>query len=131
MYVKSESQRGSAIVEFVLFGIATLMPITLLLTGIFALQRGSFTAQSAVREATRAFVLSQDDSSAFAAAQAASDQTFADAGLPRVKVLITCTGSPCISPSNSVRISINFPISLMAHTWNVSAVHEERVDPWA
>lgn len=106
------------------------MPVTLLLTGIFTIQRASFTAQSAVREATRAFIMSSDDDEALIAAQAAADQAFRDADMSHHRIRVTCSESPCLAPSGSVRIELKFPVTLAVKTWLVSAHHEERVDPW-
>lgn len=128
-YLK-DSERGSALVELITFGVATLMPVSLLLTGIFTLQRASFTAQSAAREAVRAFVLSTSEGEAFTAAQSAANQVFLDSGITPVKVLISCSESPCLSPTGSVQISVRFPVSLMVKQWQISAQHEERINPW-
>lgn len=130
MRSQSDSQRGSALVELITFGVATLMPVTLLLTGIFTLQRASFTAQSAVREATRAFVLAKSEGEAFGAAQSAARQVFLDEGIDPAKITITCSDAPCFSPSGTVRIAVHFPVSLMVKQWQIAAQHEERVNPW-
>lgn len=124
------NESGSAIVEFITVGVATLMPLSLLLTGVFTLQRTSFTAQAAVREATRAFVLASSDDQAFSVAQSAANQVFADAHLDPRKIEISCSESPCLQPAGSVRVSIKFPLSLMVKTWVISAAHEERITPW-
>lgn len=124
------SDSGAAIIEFITFGVATLMPLSLLLTGVFTLQRTSFTAQAAVREATRAFVLAPSESEAFLAAQSAADQVFNDAHLDPKPVQISCSQSPCLQPAGSVRIAIKFPLSLMVKTWMISAAHEEPITPW-
>lgn len=124
------NESGSAIVEFVTVGVATLMPLSLLLTSVFTLQRTSFTAQAAVREATRAFVLASSDDQAFLVAQSAANQVFADAHLDPRKIEISCSESPCLQPAASVRVSIKFPLSLMVKTWVISAAHEERITPW-
>lgn len=126
----SSSENGSAIVEFVVFGVAILMPVTLLLAGVFTLQKSAFTAQTAVREATRAFVLSESDVDAYRAAQLAADQVFADAAIPSSDLHFACSQSPCLSPSGEVRISVAFPVSLLIKSWTISAHHEEQVDPW-
>lgn len=123
-------ERGSAIVEFVLFGIAGLMPLTLLLSGVFMLQRSAFTAQSAVREATRAFVTAESDDVAFYAAQSAANMVFSDATLHPVPVVITCSTTPCLDPLGSVRIAVDFPVTLLGKQWRIRAQHEEKVDPW-
>lgn len=122
---------GSAIVEFVVFGIAALMPLSYLLTGIFTVQRAAFTAESAVREATRAFVLSMSDEEAFFAAQEAADLVFEDAAMRPVPIKITCSTSPCLSPSGNVMVRVEFPVELAARSWTINASHQERVDPWA
>lgn len=127
--VKSED--GSAIVEFVTFGIATLMPLSLLLSGIFTLQKASFTAQAAVREATRAFVKATTDEDAFVDAQEAANLVFRDASMQPVRVRIACSLDPCLSPSGNVRVSLKFPVSLAVKEWVIQAHHEERVDPWS
>lgn len=122
---------GSAIVEFVVFGIAALMPLSYLLTGIFTVQRAAFTAESAVREATRAFVLATSDQEAFFAAQKAADMVFEDASLQPVPLKITCSISPCLSPLGNVTVRVRFPVELAAGSWTINASHQERVDPWA
>lgn len=134
-FVKSRSSvqdsQGSAIVEFVVFGLAGLMPMSFLLTGILTLQTRAFTAESAVREATRAFVHAQSDVDAFYLAQQASDLVFRDAALAPVPITISCTAAPCLSPTGTVRVRIAFPVSLGVKTWTIHATHEEKVDPWA
>lgn len=134
-FVKTRSRfqnsRGSAIVEFVVFGLAGLMPMSFLLSGILTLQTQAFTAESAVREATRVFIRADNDVDAFYLAQQASDLVFRDASLRPAQLTISCSANPCLSPAGRVRVKLNFPVSLGIKTWNITAEHEERVDPWA
>lgn len=126
----SRGETGSALVEFITVGVAALIPISVLLTGIFTVQRASVAAQSAVREATRAFVLSVDEGQAFVAAQTAADVILSDAGLGPVKLHIACSEASCLSPSSEVRISMDFPVRTAGKVFQVKAHHQESVDPW-
>lgn len=124
------SEEGSAIVEFITFGVVALLLLSTLLSGVFLLQRAAFTTQSAAREAARAFVQASTDSEAYQSAKVAARVLFADANMAAPSLRIECSDRPCLSPNGRVTIWLSHPVKLILGTWTVRAKHEEPVSPW-
>ena len=88
---------GNAIVEFVVIGVLTLVPLIYLLLAIFDVQRNVFAVTQAAREAGRAAVSASTVSSGQARAQYAAELALADQGIPPlgVQVRYAPRGSSC------------------------------------
>jgi hypothetical protein len=129
-------QHGSAIVEFVWLAILLLVPLLYIVLAVFDTQRAAYAASAAARSATRAFVTSPDQETAFARAEAAARLAFADQGIdvPGYRLAITCHPDPrhCLTPGSVVSAEVRsaavlplMPSALGGHTPRIAiaAVH--------
>jgi Flp pilus assembly protein TadG len=110
------SQRGSALVEVTWLSILLLMPLLYVMLAVFDVQRASFAATSAARQAARAYVLSPTEAAAPARAGAAAELALADYDLDgeRATVSTTCTPSAtgCLTPGSAVTVEITYQVAL-------------------
>ena len=72
--------RGSALVEFCFLAVLLLVPMVYLVVVLGRVQAAALAAETAAREAGRAFVTAQDDGSAGLRATAAAAIAFSDQG---------------------------------------------------
>ncbi len=70
---KGQRDRGSAIVEFVFISVLVFIPMTYLIVGFSAVQRGIFASTEAAREAGRAIGSAPDPELGMARAQRAAE----------------------------------------------------------
>ena len=102
--------RGTAIVEFVWLAILLLVPLLYIVLAVFDTQRTSFAASAAARSASRAFVTSPDQTTAFARAEAAARLAFGDQGIEAAdfSLVISCTPDPrqCLTPGSVVAAEV-------------------------
>lgn len=107
---------GTAVIEFVWLAILLLVPLIYLVLCLARLQAGSYAVTQGAREAGRAFVTAEDDSSAQARARAASAIAFADQGFAgQGDLSVECTATPCLSPGESVttEATVTVPLPLV------------------
>lgn len=97
---------GSALIEFVGASVILLVPLVYLLLSVFQVQRGSFAASQAAREAGRAFATAPSTATGIARADDAARLAFEDQGItvpPVVRFVefgASCAGStPTVTPS--------------------------------
>lgn len=127
---------GTAIVEFVWLAILLLVPLLYVVLAVFATQRVSYAASAAARSATRAFVTSPDQTTAYARATTAARLAFGDQGIdaPDFRLVISCRPDPrqCLTPGSvvvaEVRSAAELPLMPSALGGNtprisVQAVH--------
>lgn len=132
----TRDQRGTAIVEFVWLAILLLVPLLYVVLAVFETQRAAYAASAAARSASRAFVTSPDQATAYARAQAAARLAFGDQGLDTAgfTLTITCRPDPrrCLTPGSVVAAEVHsaadlplLPLALGGHTPRiaVAAVH--------
>jgi len=104
-------EHGSAIVEFVWLAILLLVPLLYIVLAVFDTQRASYAASAAARSATRAFVTSSDQASAYARATAAARLAFVDQGIDGrgFTLSITCRPDPhqCLTPGSVVAAEVH------------------------
>lgn len=112
----SESESGSAVVEFIALALVVLVPLVYLVLLVARVQAASYAVSVAAREAGRVFVATppgQDPRPrALAAARLAfEDQGFAEPG----PVDVTCAATPCLTPDAQVtaRASLRVPLPLV------------------
>jgi len=107
-----DEDRGSASVEFVLLAIPLFIPLFIFLNSFAASTESQEVLRTLARESARGFVTSSNDEIAFAVAdeivsQGSTVLGFAnDSSESRVTMEVDCLSKPCISPDNSVRISL-------------------------
>lgn len=129
-------EEGTAIVEFVWLAILLLVPLLYVVLAVFDTQRASYAASAAARSASRAFVTSPDQASAYARAEAAARLAFEDQHLDAVgfTLTISCRPDPrhCLTPGSVVAAEVHsaadlplMPAALGGNTPRiaVSAVH--------
>ncbi len=78
---------GTAAVEFVLVSVVLVVPLVYLLLGVFGVQRASFGATQAAREAGRAFATADSSAAGLRRARAAVALALADQGVTATPVL--------------------------------------------
>ena len=136
--VRAGREDGRAIVEFVFLGVLVFVPIVYLIVTLGLIQRASFAAATAVREAGRVFVTSSSDAQARERAGIASRLAFEDYGVPGGTLAVACDGSPCLRPEGRVRtttrVIVNLPLvpdflgSVIPASVPIEATHEVTVD---
>ena len=129
-----DNERGSASVEFVLLAIPLFIPLFIFLNSFAAFSESQEVLRTLARESARGFVTSSNDEIAFAVAEEIVSQGskvlgFAnDSSRSRVTMEVDCLSKPCISPDNSVRISL----TLQRNGESAITVRAlEYVSPWA
>jgi hypothetical protein len=104
-------ERGTAIVEFVWLAILLLVPLLYIVLAVFETQRASYAASAAARSASRAFVTSPDQATAYARAEAAARLAFGDQGIEAadLTLVITCRPDPdeCLTPGSVVAAEVH------------------------
>jgi hypothetical protein len=105
------SERGTAIVEFVWLAILLLVPLLYVVLAVFDTQRAAYAASAAARSATRAFVTSPDQETAYARAEAAARLAFGDQGIEAADftLAISCRPDPqhCLTPGSVVAAEVH------------------------
>jgi len=92
---------GSAIVEFCFLSVLMLVPLVYLVTVLGRVQAAALAAETAAREAGRAFVTAPSEDAAGPRARVAAAIAFADQGFGRPDdgaVELTGSHSPCLVP---------------------------------
>jgi hypothetical protein len=128
--------RGNAIVEFHLLGLVLLVPLVYVLLAALDVQRTSYGATQAAREAGRIFVVTGDESAARHAAWVALRDQGVD--VDAADVVIACSLSPCHQAGSEVTVTVDAVVDLpfvpdiLAGTVNaripVEATHVSVVD---
>lgn len=121
---------GSAMIEFMLFGILLLVPMTLGLADVANYYSVLMAGENAAREAARAFVLAPTAREANARSRAMVITVLADsrARYRNFNLRIECSAAPCLTPGASVRAVLD----LQARLRIVSIpVHVEEIEPVA
>ncbi len=136
--VRAGREDGRAIVEFVFLGVLVFVPIVYLIVTLGLIQRASFAAATAAREAGRVFVTSTSDAQARDRAGMAATLAFDDYGVAGGTLTVTCDGSPCLRPEGRVemtaRVTVGLPLvpdffsGIMPTSVPVEATHEVTVD---
>lgn len=121
--VVTEDQ-GSAMLEFIVVGVAIIMPLVYVAITVMTLHAGSFAAHAAAREAARAFMASGSVAEGNSRAIALVQQAFVDHGVDSAtpSLVITCTGGPCLSPGSQVNVDVSSSIALpLVPRWGEAA----------
>ena len=103
-------EQGTAIVEFVWLAILLLVPLLYIVLAVFDTQRAAYAASAAARSASRAFVTSPNQESAYSRAHAAARLAFGDQGIDAggFTLRITCKPDPdrCLTPGSVVAAEV-------------------------
>jgi hypothetical protein len=114
MRSRSECDRGSASIEFIVVGVAIILPLIYIAITVLTLNAAQFASHQAAREGVRAFVTSTSNSSGIYRASLAANQAFTDYGLAESepKVAITCDHISCLTPGGSVSVEVTTQVPL-------------------
>jgi Flp pilus assembly protein TadG len=140
---RRRDENGSAIVEFTFLSVLFMVPLLYLLLTVFQVQRAAYAVTAATREAARAFVTADSESTAFDRAYAAAGISLADhdLGVHANALRIECTsGTACLSPGSQVTVAleVEVPLPFIPALWDgsfaaagpVRATHVQVVDSY-
>lgn len=101
------SERGSMLIEVLFLMVLLMLPLFYLVGTLGRLQAGAYAASASAREAGRAYVTAQDESSAPGRSAAAANLVFDahgfDAG--QGSVSISCSSVPCLTPGAQIEVN--------------------------
>ncbi len=107
------SDRGSAVLEFLVIGVLVLVPLLYAVLTIMRIEAAAMASTQAVREAGRAFVMADSPGQGLRSAEAAARLALADQGfaLPTSALEVTCEGG-CLVPSSSAHVRLQWRVDL-------------------
>lgn len=117
----ADRETGSSLVEFVGGAVILLVPLIYVLLSVFQVQRGSFAAAEAAREAGRAFATAPSTAIGVQRAVTAAQIAFADqgvAGAPTVRFTAPGAGcraaavEPALSPGSRYTVCVSEDVHL-------------------
>jgi hypothetical protein len=105
---------GSAIVEFIIIGVAVLVPMVYIVQCAMTVHAAALASNQAVREAGRAFSTSATEAQGRERATVAGRLAFADQGmnLPAGSLRVLCPDSPCLTPGSVAEVSLDWQVPL-------------------
>jgi Flp pilus assembly protein TadG len=121
-------QRGSASVEFSILAIPLFIPLFIFIGQFAHASDSQDSLRTLARESVRAFVSSSDDQIAYYVANQVVVKGGKLLGQENIRVQITCSTSPCISPDAQVIVQLTSS-NPGSSPFQVSAI--EYVSPWA
>jgi hypothetical protein len=110
----SSGDSGAAIIEFIVIFVVLIVPITYFVLAVFDVQRTSFAAANATREAARVFVTAPTGGQGADEARAAAALAFGDHGLDvnDGSLTLSCSADPCLTPGATVTATYDTVVSL-------------------
>ncbi len=110
---KQAAESGSAVLEFLIIGVLVLVPLLYVLLTVLRVESAVMASTQAVREAGRAFMMSDSLSQARLNAEMAASVAMSDQGfeLPATALSITCVGV-CLSPASSAHVRLKWQVDL-------------------
>ncbi|MCZ9880731.1 hypothetical protein NFJ07_02900 [Arthrobacter sp. B2a2-09] len=108
------SDRGSAVVEFILLSLLLMVPMVYFIVTIGQVQGGSFAVVGAADQAAKVYVMQKDTSEGRAAAEQAALLTLADYGhsAGQAFVDVACDRGDCLSAGAAVTITVKLTVPL-------------------
>ncbi len=128
--------RGSAVVEFIVIGVAVLVPMVYVVQCVMVVHSAVLASSQAAREAARAFSTAATTADGRHRAVAAARLAFSDQGmdLPGDGGLrLECANGPCLSPGSDVVVTLDWavPLPWLPESWfsdaRIPIVAEQRV----
>ena len=117
----STSDRGSAVIEFVVIGVAVLVPMVYIVQCVLVMHSAVLASTQATREAARAFSTSDTPRDGRQRAIAAARLAFQDQGLelPTGALRVGCVDGPCLAPGSAVVTDIDWrvPLPWLPDSW--------------
>ena len=111
---KLDGDSGNAMVEFTFLAVLLFVPLVYVVVAVFDVQRASYGASAAVREAGRAYVGATSTAEAEQRAEAAARIALADQGLELApgELRIACSADPCLTPGAVVTVTLDTEVAL-------------------
>lgn len=137
----ASSDRGSAVLEFIVIGVLVLVPMAYIVMSVMRVQAATMASTQAVREAARAYATADSVGQGQAAAITAAQVAFEDQGfaLPESALQVRCLGA-CLEPGTSIQIDLGWRVDLpwipaslsqgRSASVPIDAVHTVRVDTY-
>jgi hypothetical protein len=128
-------------VEFIVLAVTLAVPLVYVLIAVFDVQRVSFGASAATREAARVFVRAPSTVQAQQQAETAAAITLQDHGVDVADgdLEVSCTATPCLTPGGTVQFTYRtrVPLPLVPFvsdelaSISVEATHTQVVDRYS
>jgi hypothetical protein len=114
MHWRSESDVGSASIEFIVVAVAIILPLIYIAITVLTLNAAQFASNQAARESVRAFATSTSSAAGNQRATLAANQAFEDHGLSdsAPQISITCDHMACLTPGGKVSVEITTRVPL-------------------
>lgn len=120
---------GSASIEFVALAIPLFLSILIFFSNFAEISDSHYVLRTLARESARAFVMSENDGTAYQVAADVVEKGAAALGYPgQVTLDIECSQRPCISPDAKITTTVTAQLK-GAKKISVAAI--EYVSPWA
>ena len=135
MTARAEGERGSAVIEFIVIGVAVLVPMVYIVQCVMVVHSAVLASSQAARESARAFSTSVTTLNARHRAVAAARLAFGDQGLdlPHEALRVGCVNGPCLAPGSAVVVIVDWtvPLPWIPESWfsdaGIPIVAEQRV----
>ncbi len=129
----SRDEKGSAVVEFVLFALPLFIPLVIFLTSINQSAQIQYEARNFARQIARAYVTSPSQLLTGARVQAVTEAFIgSEFGSIRMelppRIEIRCSLTPCLSPNGKVEVKVSIKEVNSGATTSATAV--QTVDAW-
>ncbi len=136
----ARADAGTAVVEFIFVGVLLLIPILYATLMVMRVEAAAMASTQAVREAARAFMMSDTREQGMRQAQLASQSAMQDQGftLKADELRIDCS-SRCLEPGSPIRVALDWrvnlpwlpsPIASWVHGFPISAEQSLTVDSY-
>jgi Flp pilus assembly protein TadG len=121
-------ERGSAMIEFMLFAILLLVPLSLGMVDVSNYFSALMAGESAAREAARGYSQAPSTQLGASSAQAIALKVLDDSGVRYhdFKLRIACSATPCLTPGASIRAIVDLRTDLRSSS---RAIHVEEIEP--
>lgn len=108
LQLRTGSDAGTALIEFVWLAIVLLLPMVYIMIAVFDVQRASYGVSAAGQAAAQSFVSAPDVPAAYARAHKTAELTLQDHELSKATVTIDCVPSAqsCLEPGSSVQVTV-------------------------
>lgn len=111
--MKSESEPGNAIIEFIGVMTVIIVPALVLLSILATIVSAQFALQSAARESARVFVRANAVAEAKTSADAAAETAWTDRGFTEpLTVSYACSTPGCLIPNATVTANVSSQVTL-------------------
>jgi len=109
-----QGERGNVPLEFIAIVVALLIPLTFIASAVSAVAKTNIAQESAARAAARAFVVAPNSQIAYSRSRAVAATILQDSGISanQAETLITCSGTPCLTPGEVVTVTIKRDFTL-------------------